>query len=340
MRFAHPEALLLLVLVPILLVWVGRRATPRAIGFPTSHELARLRPSLAIRLHAALPWLRALVLGCAVVALAGPQLGVEATRILREGIAIAMVIDTSSSMSAIDLRLENRPSNRLEVVKATFREFVTGKDAGVNGRSSDAIGMVTFARYADNISPPTLDHEALLGLLDQVGIVELPPEDGTAIGDALVRAVEMLEQAQAASKVIILLTDGSYNAGEVEPLVAAQVAGAYGIKVYTIGAGTHGTALMPVAAADGGTDYVPSEVTIDEATLTQIAQLTDGRYFRATDAEALRSIYAEIDRLEKAQNVAEHHQRYVEIHPLVLASGLALLLLEVIMVTTRLRLIP
>jgi Ca-activated chloride channel homolog len=340
MRFAHPEALLLLVLVPVLMLALWWRAMPLAIGFPTSHELARLRPSLAIRLHAALPWLRALVLGCAVVALAGPQLGVEATRILREGIAIAMVIDTSSSMSAIDLRVEDRPTNRLEVVKATFREFVTGGDAGVNGRSSDVIGMVTFARYADNISPPTLDHEALLGLLDQVDIVALPPEDGTAIGDAIVRAIDMLEQAEAASKVMILLTDGSYNAGEVEPLVAAQVAGAYGIKIYTIGAGTHGTALMPVAAADGGTKYVPSEVTIDEATLTQIAQLTEGRYFRATDAEALRSIYAEIDRLEKAQNVAEHHQRYVEIHPLVISLGLALLLLEAVMVTTRLRTIP
>jgi Ca-activated chloride channel homolog len=340
MRFAYPAVLLLLVLIPLLVVWVRWRAAPRAIGFPTSREFARLRPSLAIRLHAALPWLRALVLGLAVLALAGPQWGIETTRIVREGIAIAMVIDTSSSMSAIDLRLEDRPTNRLEVVKATFREFVTGGEAGVNGRSSDAIGMVTFARYADNISPPTLDHEALLGLLDQVDIVALPPEDGTAIGDAIVRAIDMLEQAEAASKVMILLTDGSYNAGEVEPLVAAQVAGAYGIKIYTIGAGTHGTALMPVAAADGGTDYVSSEVTIDETTLAQIAQLTDGRYFRATDAEALRSIYGEIDRLEKAQNVAEHHQRYVEIHPLVIALGLALLLLEAVMVTTRLRTIP
>ena len=165
--------------------------------------------------------------------------------------------------------------------------------------------MVTFARYADNISPPTLDHEALLGLLDQVGIVELPTEDGTAIGDAIVRAIDLLGEAEGASKAIILLTDGSYNAGEAEPLVAAQIAGAYGIRIHAIGAGTRGTALMPVPAADGGIDYRPSEVTIDEATLEQIAQLSEGRYFRATDAAALRSIYAEIDRLEKGRNVAE-----------------------------------
>ena len=340
MRFAHPAALLLLPLIPALLLLLRRRTAPRAIGFPTSGELARLRPSFAARLHAALPWLRALVLGLAVLALAGPQWGVETTRLLREGIAIAMVIDTSSSMSAIDLRLEDRPSDRLEVVKAAFREFVTGGASGVDGRSSDAIGMVTFARYADNISPPTLDHEALLALLDQVRIVELPTEDGTAIGDAIVRAIDMLQQAGAASKVIILLTDGSYNAGEVEPLVAAQVAGAYGIKIYAIGAGTHGTALVPVAAPGGRTEYVSSEVSIDETTLTQIAQLTDGKYFRATDAAALRAIYGEIDRLEKAENVAEHQQRYVAIHPPIIALGLALLLLEVVLVTTRLRAIP
>jgi Ca-activated chloride channel family protein len=340
MRFAHPAALLLLLPIPVLVLMLRRRAAPRAIGFPTSGELARLRPSLPARLHAALPWLRALVLGLAVVALAGPQWGVETTRILREGIAIAMVIDTSSSMSAIDLRLQDRPSNRLDVVKAAFRDFVTGGATGANGRGSDAIGMVTFARYADNISPPTLDHEALLGLLEQVRIVELPPEDGTAIGDAIVRAIDMLEHTRAASKVIILLTDGSYNAGEVEPLVAAQVAGAYGIKIYAIGAGTHGTALVPVAAPGGGTDYLSSEVSIDEATLTQIAQLTNGKYFRATDAKALRAIYGEIDRLEKAENVAEHQQRYVAIQAPVLALALAFLLLEVVLVTTRLRTIP
>ncbi|MGH6895564.1 MAG: VWA domain-containing protein [Geminicoccaceae bacterium] len=340
MRFVHPEALLLLLLVPVLLVAVRRRTVRNAIGFPVSAELARLRPSAAARLHAALPALRVLIVSLAVLALAGPQWGVETTKIEREGIAVAMVIDTSSSMSAIDLRLEDRPSNRLEVVKATFRDFVTGSGLGLDGRGGDVIGMVTFARYADNISPPTLDHEALLGLLDQVGIVELPTEDGTAIGDAIVRAIDLLGEADGASKVMILLTDGSYNAGEVEPLVAAQIAGAYGIRIYAIGAGTRGTALMPVPAADGGTDYRPSEVTIDEATLEQIAQLTDGRYFRATDAAALRSIYAEIDRLEKGRNIAEHHQRYVEVYPLVVALGLILLVLEIVMANTRLRTIP
>jgi Ca-activated chloride channel homolog len=275
-----------------------------------------------------------------VLALAGPQWGVRTTTIEREGIAIAVVIDTSSSMSAIDLRLDDRPSNRLEVVKATLRDFVTGGEVAQGGRAGDAIGMVAFARYADTISPPTLDHEALLGLLDQIGIVELPTEDGTAIGDAIVRAIDLLDKATGASKAIVLLTDGSYNAGEVEPLVAAQLAGAYGIRIHTIGAGSRGTALIPVAAPDGGTEYLQSEVTIDEATLEQIAQLTGGRYFRATDGAALRTIYAEIDRLEKAPNVAEHQQRYVELYPLVTALCLSLLLFEILMINTRLRAIP
>jgi Ca-activated chloride channel homolog len=341
MRFADPEALLLLLLLlPLLAVTLRRGRAPLAIGFPMSGELRQLPASLALRLHRALPWLRILALGLALLAVAGPQWGVRTTSIAREGIAIALVIDTSSSMSAIDLKLDDRPSSRLEVVKATLRDFVTGQDVALGGRAGDAIGMVTFARYADNISPPTLDHEALLGLLDQVQIVGMPTEDGTAIGDAIVRAIDMLERAEGASKAVILLTDGSYNAGEVEPLVAAQLAAAYGIRINTIGAGSRGTALMPVAGPAGNIEYLPSEVTIDEATLEQMAELTGGKYFRATDGAALRTIYAEIDRLEKAPNVAEHQQRYIELYPLVTALVLSLLLLEIVMINTRLRTVP
>jgi Ca-activated chloride channel family protein len=344
MRFASPEALLLLLPVGLLILWLRRRDRPRSVGFPLAGALAQLRPSIAVRLRQALPWCRALVLVLGVVALARPQWGVEATRVHREGIAIAMVIDISSSMSAIDLQLDDRPSSRLDVVKATFQDFVDGRsehgEADLGGRDGDAIGMVTFARYADNISPLTLDYEALLGLLDQVGIVGLPTEDGTAIGDAIVRAIDLLDETGAGSKVIILLTDGSYNAGESEPLVAAQIAAAYGIRIYPIGAGSRGNALMPVAAPGGGVDYLSAPVTIDETTLEQIAQLTGGKYFRATDGAALRAIYAEIDRLETAPHVAEHHQRYIELYALFVALGLGLLLLEILLINTRLRTVP
>jgi Ca-activated chloride channel homolog len=339
MRFAQPLALLLLLLIPPLVMLARRRARPQAIGFPSTGDLAPLPRSLMVRLHRALPWLRALALALAVVAIARPQWGVEAVQVQREGIAIAMVIDISSSMSAIDLTIGDQPSDRLEAVKAVFRDFVAGSD-GVDGREGDSIGMVTFARFADTISPPTHDHAALLALLDQVEIVAVPSEDGTAIGDGIVRGIEMLRTAESAAKVMILLTDGSNNAGEIEPLAAAQIASSMGVRIYAIGAGTRGTAMVPVPAAGGGVTYLPTQVSIDEETLDQIAALTGGGYFRATDADTLRGIYAEIDRLEKTRTVALTYQRYVEVFPLALALALALLVLEIGLVSTRLRTVP
>lgn len=340
MTFADPEYLLLLLLIPPLL-WVARRRRRNAaIGFSATEELAGMRPSFAVRMHEALPWLRALVLALAIVALARPQWGVEVTRVKREGIAIAMVIDVSTSMRAIDLRLDDRPSSRLDVVKATFRDFVVGGEGDLDGRDGDTIGMVTFARFADNLIPPTLDHDALVGLLDHVDIVELPLEDGTAIGDAILRGVDMLRDVDSASRVMILLTDGSNNVGEAEPLVAAQIAAAFGIKIYTVGAGTNGTALVPVSGSDGAVEYRETPVTIDEATLARIAQLTGGRYFRATDGEALRAIYAEIDALEKTRNLVERFQLRYEGFWVVLGLGLLLLVAEIVLVNTRLRTVP
>jgi Ca-activated chloride channel homolog len=340
MRLADPGALLLLLLLPPLLWWARTRIAPVGVGYPALADLVRLRPSLPARLHQALPWLRALVLILMIVALARPQWGVEATKIQREGIAIAMVVDISSSMGALDLQIGDRQADRLEVVKETFRDFITGDDGTLAGRDGDIVGMITFARYADAPSPLTLDHDALLGLLEQVEMVQQPEEDGTAVGDGMVLAIERLREAAGASKVMILLTDGSHNAGDVEPIQAAQIASALGIKIYTIGAGTRGTALMPTRGRDGSVNYAPAQVFIDEFTLGQIASLTGGRYFRATDAAALRSIYGEIDRLEKARHVAESYQRYVDAFPPVVAVGLALLLLEIVLVNTRLRAVP
>jgi Ca-activated chloride channel family protein len=339
MRLADPEALLLLLLVPPLLWWVTRRA-PGGIGYSTLVEAARLRPSWSARARRALPWLRALALILTIAALARPQWGVEATKIVREGIAIAMVVDTSSSMGALDLELDERQVNRLDVVKATFRDFVTGDGGNLSGRDGDVIGMVTFARFADVVSPLTLDHEALLGLLDDVVLVPLPEEDGTAIGDGMIAGIERLRAAPGASKVMILLTDGSHNAGDVEPIDAAQIAAALTIRVYTIGAGSRGIALMPSRNRDGSIDFVPGQVFIDEYTLERIAALTGGRYFRATDAEALRAIYGEIDQLEKGRHVAESYQRYVDAFAPVVLAALGLLLLEIVLVNTRLRTVP
>ena len=339
MRFADSYALILLAILPLLWWWSERRKAD-AVPYPSATPLEGLPVSLRQRMRFLLPMLRMLTLAFAIMALARPQWGVEVTKIDREGIAIAMVVDVSTSMSALDLELEGEKTNRLDVVKATLEGFVAGDGNGLAGRDGDAIGVITFARYADAISPPTLDHQALLSLLDDVDIIEIPDEDGTAIGDALMLGIDRLREIGDASRVLILLTDGSHNAGEAEPVEAAEIARALGIKVYTIGAGTRGLALMPVPRRDGGVDYMPTQVHIDEFILKQIADFTGGLYFRATDGEALQNIYAEIDRLEKGTNVINYYQRYQEAFHVFLLLALASLLLEVLLAATWLRTLP
>ena len=339
MQLAHPYILLGLLLVPLLFV-LTRRQQPAAISFSTTHELAAVAPSLMTRLRKLLPWLRALMFSLGIIALARPQQGLQSTKVYSEGIAIVMVVDISGSMRALDLQLNGQQRNRLEVVKHTFRQFVEGSDADLSGRDGDVMGMVTFARYADSISPLTLDHDTLLSLLDQVEIVSIEEEDGTAIGEAIALGIERLKDATATSKVMILLTDGANNAGETEPTQAAKIAQAMGMKIYTIGTGTRGVAPVPVRATDGRVVLQRMRVFIDERTLTDIATTTGGRYFRATDTDALKEIYGEINRLEKSANVVENYQQYAERFAWFLIPALGLLLLEILLINTRLRTIP
>ncbi|MDP6517607.1 MAG: VWA domain-containing protein [Alphaproteobacteria bacterium] len=340
MILANPAALLLLLLIPPLLLLARRLRARPAIGFPEVGTLANLAPAPAARLRRLLPALRVLALIACVIALARPQWGLEMTKVYSKGIAIAMVVDVSSSMGALDLTIDEHESNRLDVVKETFRAFVEGGGTGLDGREGDLIGMVSFARYADSLNPLTLDHKALVALLDQLEIVNLPEEDGTAIGEAIILGVERLRRASGTSRVMILLTDGSNNAGDTDPVQAAQVAEALDIKIYTIGTGTRGTAMIPIRESDGREELRPTQVFIDEYTLEQVARLTGGRYFRATDGEALRSIYAEIDRLEEATHVAEHYQKYIDAFPALLALALTLLVAEATLANTRLRTVP
>ncbi len=340
MRLVHPYALLLLLLVPVLFFCSQHWQRPVVIGYSAIQELKALQPSGLTRLHRSLPLLRVLVLSLCIVALARPQWGLEATRIQREGIAIDMVVDISHSMAAQDLQLNDQRHHRLDVVKQAFRAFVQGHTAELAGRQGDLIGMVTFARYADSVSPLTLDHDMLLALLDQIEIVMLPEDNGTSIGEAIALGVERLRASSARSRVMILLTDGSHNAGLTEPLEAAQIAHAFGIKIYTIGAGSRGVAPIALRTRDGRIWSQRMTVSIDEQTLTAVATLTGGRYFRATDAAALQAIYAEMDRLEKSATVAEHYQQYVDFFPFFLLAALGCLVLEVVLVNTRLRTLP
>ena len=349
MRLASPYFLGLLILLPFFWYWLRQRgvasAHNNALAFPSTQLLQEFA-SFKSRARKVLPLLRWLALLLCILALTRPQWGIEATKIVREGIAIAMVVDISSSMAAEDLQLDEKKSNRLEVVKHTFKSFVTGdsdnanSSADLQGREGDMIGMFTFARYTEALSPLTLDHAAVLDMLEQVKLVPLPEEDGTAIGDAIVMGVEGLRRGGSVSKVMILLTDGTNNAGDTAPLQAAQIAKALGIKIYTIGTGTRGIAMMPARLRGGGFELRPTPVYIDEDSLTDVAELTGGKYYRATDSETLAAIYAEIDRLEKGENVIESYQQYVEMFPPLLFAALALLLLEILLSTTFLRTVP
>jgi Ca-activated chloride channel family protein len=339
MRLASPYALLLLFVVPVLLYLWQRQRSSVAVRYSSITDLLPLAPSLATRLRWVLPGLRTLALLLCILALTRPQRGIEAIKVFSEGIAILMVVDISGSMAALDLQVDGRQSSRLDAVKQTFRRFVGG-GKNLSGREGDLIGMVTFARYPDSLCPLTLDHDTLLSLLDQVDIVSVPEEDGTAIGEAMALGVERLQDSTAKSRIMIVLTDGVNNAGETEPLQAAQIAKAFGIKIYTIGAGTRGVAMIPVRSPSGQTVLQRTPVDIDEHTLTEVATLTGGQYFRATDGATLQGIYAEIDRLEKTTNVTEYYQQYAELFPWLLMPALGCLVLEIVLSNTRFRKIP
>jgi len=253
-----------------------------------------------------------------IVALARPRTPQHETKISRDGIAIMMVVDLSSSMNARDMVKEDQSIDRLDVVKKVFADFVLGDQNVAQGRPDDLVGIVTFARYADSICPLTLDHINLVNMAEELRIVTRRAEDGTALGDGLGLAVERLRRSKARSRVAILLTDGVSNAGVIAPEKAARLAAEHDIKVYCIGVGTQGVAPVPAVDMFGRQTLMPQPVRIDEKTLRQIADKTGGRYFRAVDRDALSGIYSEIDKLERTEvtevkylEYTEHYYRFV-----------------------------
>jgi Ca-activated chloride channel family protein len=227
----------------------------------------------------------AFAVAAVAIALSGPRVGDRTARVRREGIAILMAVDISGSMQALDLSTAGHERSRLDAVKDVFREFVLG-GGGLAGRPDDAIGIVSFARYADCRSPLTLDHASLAQVADGLSLVKDREEDGTALGDGLGLAVLRLRESKAKSRVVILLTDGVSNAGETAPRDAADLARSQGIKVYTVGAGTNGVAPIRVEDPFTGRSVLRQvPVEIDEATLREIAERTGGRYGLLTMCE-------------------------------------------------------
>lgn len=325
--FAYPWVLYFMVLIPLMLLWYffkGKRSEP-SITFSSLNVIRTAHSTLREKLRHVPIILRMLVVALIIIAIARPQSFSSGENIYSEGIDIAMVLDISGSMLAEDLK-----PNRLEAAKNVIDKFV-------EGRTTDRIGLVIFAREAFTQCPLTVDYSVLRNLLLEIksGMVE----DGTAIGNALANGVNRLKDSKAKSRVIILLTDGINNSGEVDPISAAQIAQTFGIRIYAIGVGTRGEAPYPVQTPFG-IRYQMVPVEIDEDVLKKISQSTDGQYFRATNNRTLGEIYEKINQLEKTRVEITSYRNAKELFYPWLGAGILLLFLEAGLARTFLKKLP
>jgi Ca-activated chloride channel family protein len=314
-RLLYPWVLAGLLLIPALILW-RRRRRPPALPLPALADVPGMPRTLRARLAGLPSVLRLVALGLLVVALARPQSGEREIQVISEGIDIMLVLDTSGSMKAEDFK----PNNRLYVAKEVAKQFISG-------RTGDRIGLVVFSARSFTQCPLTTDYPVLLNLIDHVDFGMI--EDGTAIGLALANATGRVRGGPGKSKVVILLTDGRNNAGNIDPLTSADAAQALGVRVYTIGAGVEGEALYPVDDPVFGRRYVRMPSQVDDETLGEIARRTGGLYFRATDSEALARIYRKIDDLEKTKVETREYVRYSELGAMLAIPALILLLAEI-----------
>ncbi len=327
MRFLHPEYLYLLLLLIPLIVWYVVRLSKMQASFKLASAEAFKGMKSDFRVHMRhLPFLlRCISIALIIIVIARPQSVSSWEETETQGIDIVLALDVSGSMLSQDLQ-----PDRLQAAKRVAAEFVTD-------RPNDNIGLVVFAGESFTQCPLTTDHKVLLNLLNDIDFGMI--EDGTAIGMGLATSVNRLLSSDSESRVVILLTDGTNNSGQIAPLTAADLARSYGIRVYTVGVGTTGMAPTPVQTPFGiRMQNLP--VDIDERTLTEIAAMTGGQYFRAEDTEGLRQVYEEIDEMEKylisVQNVTQRQELFL---PFGIAA-LILLLLELLLRRTWLRSIP
>jgi Ca-activated chloride channel homolog len=330
MTFAHPYVLLMLLLLPAL-AWLKGKAGQASAFVYSSVDLVRpisgLRRSRAGAILANLRWL---ALAIFIIALAQPRLVRGESHVKASGIDIVVALDLSGSMRSLDFGPD---LSRIKLAKEVLGTFI-------DNRPNDRIGLVAFAKEAYIASPPTLDHDYLHQQLDRldIGVID---ERATAIGSALMTALNRIKDLKDKSKIVILMTDGENNSGKVSPLTAADAAQALGVKVYTIGIGRQGTAPEPYGRDMFGHVLTRDvEVDIDEDTLTKIAQETHGKYYRADTADTLRKIYADIDRLETTEVEVKKYQQYDELFGHVAIAGLGVLLFEMVLAQTVWRKLP
>jgi len=327
MEFLHPQYLYLLLLLIPLIVWyvVRLSRTQASFTLASTHAFKEMKPDFRAYMRHFPFLLRLLSLTLVIIVIARPQSVSSWEESETQGIDIVLALDVSGSMLAQDLQ-----PDRLQAARKVAAEFITD-------RGNDNIGLVIFAGESFTQCPLTTDHKILLNLLNEINFGMI--DDGTAIGLGLATSVNRLRESQSRSKVVILLTDGTNNSGQIAPLTAADLARSYGIRVYTVGVGTKGMAPTPVSTPFGiRMQNMP--VDIDEKTLTEIAAMTGGQYFRAQDTEGLRQVYNEIDEMEKylisVQNVTRRQELFL---PWALAA-LALILLELLLRRTWLRNVP
>ncbi len=328
-RFATPAAIALLALIPLFIFWMIRRRKKQTSNILfSSLKIARAaRPGGRIWAEIVSPGIRLLGLALLIFALARPQTGNVSVETTTEGIDIILTLDISGSMKAEDFK----PQNRLHVAKDVIKDFI-------KSRKNDRIGLVVFAKESFTQCPLTLDYNILLNFLEDVTFDMV--EDGTAIGMAIANSCNRLKDSPAKSKVIILLTDGVNNAGEINPVTAAEIAKTLGIRIYAVGAGKPGPAPYPIDDPIFGKRYSYIENEIDEESLRQIAELTDGRYYRARDEEGLREVYDEISSLETTKIKTKQYLQFRELYMYLLTAGLGLILVEVVISQTRFRKLP
>lgn len=328
-RLANPEFLIALLIVPGMVYWYlkNQRLASSTLKYSTLGVVKEVKKSPLLWYRHFLFILRMAAVILLVICFARPQAGSSEQEVLTEGIDIILAMDVSSSMLAEDFK----PKNRLEAAKVVASDFV-------KGRANDRMGLVVFSAQSFVQCPLTLDYGILLRFLEEIRIGMI--EDGTAIGLAIGNCVNRLRDSKTKSKVVILLTDGRNNRGELDPITAARVAKAFDIRIYTIGAGTRGDALYPVDDPIFGKRYVRLPAQIDEELLQNIADITGGQYFRATDRTSLESIYREIGEMEKTKIEVKEYTRYKELFPSYLLIAMGLLLIEIILANTRFRKIP
>ena len=330
-RFLQPEWFWALAVLPLIVLWRGRRGPVAAVEYSDVSLARDIAHRTRSRIGGVVWLLPIIAAALMIVGLARPQRTHSRTEVTANGIDIVLGLDVSGSMQALDFTVDNYRVNRIAVVKSVVSKFI-------DERPNDRIGLIAFAASPYIVSPLTLDHDWLLQNLERINVGI--GDDGTAIGSAIAAAVNHLRTTTAKSKVVILLTDGVNNSGKISPLAAAEAARALGVKVYTIGVGVRGKAPIPVRDEAGKMHVVTMTVDVDEKTLQAVATETGGRFYRATDTDSLQNIYEQINRYETSAQAVQKFEHVEELYKWPLFPSLGLLGLGMILQQTRFRRLP